>query len=329
MTTHPATETRKRPALVRSSRAGVPESAIRAALAEGGWRCERTLTTVSGTAVLLVRTPGGESGVLKIAATGSGAASLRREHAVLCHLAAQQDLAGWRDLLPAPLHWGDAGGSTFLLTSRLPGRDGRRLRRRGMARFTATTAEAIAPLHGHAATVAEVDGTLLDQWLEEPMAWLASVGRPARAVGRVAGTVREGLAGRWVRLGWTHGDFHAGNVLTGPGGRVTGVVDWDQAAEGDLIATDIASWILAVPGHGRQRELGARVAARLGASRCWTPAESRLLGLGDDGDLAAGRAVLLLTWLRHVAGNLAKSDRYARSPLWARYNVRPVLRRVR
>jgi Ser/Thr protein kinase RdoA (MazF antagonist) len=314
---------------VRSSRAGVPESAIRAALAEGGWRGERTLTTVSGTAVLLVRTADRMTGVLKIAATGSGAASLRREHAVLCHLAAQQDLAGWRDLLPVPLHWGDAGGSTFLLTSRLPGRDGRRLRRRGTARLTAAAAAAIAPLHTHDAMVTEVDGALLDRWLEEPMAWLATVGRPARAVGRVAGTVREGLAGRWMRLGWTHGDFHAGNVLTGPGGQIAGIVDWDQAREGDLVATDIASWILAIPGTGRRRELGARVAARLGADRCWTPAESRLLGLADDGDLAAGRALLLLTWLRHVAGNLAKSDRYARSPLWPRYNVRPVLRRVR
>jgi hypothetical protein len=80
------------------------------------------------------------------------------------------------------------------------------------------------------------------------------------------------------------------------------------------------------------------VAARLAAGRCWTPAESRLLGLAADGDPvrgdpagsdpAAGRALLLLAWLRHVAGNLAKSGRYARSPLWVRGNVWPVLRQV-
>jgi hypothetical protein len=65
------------------------------------------------------------------------------------------------------------------------------------------------------------------------------------------------------------------------------------------------------------------VAARLSRQQCWTPAENHLLG-----DVPAGRPVLLLAWLRHVAGNLAKSGRYASSPLWLRRNVRPVLRQV-
>jgi Ser/Thr protein kinase RdoA (MazF antagonist) len=306
----------------------VPEPAVRAALATDSWHRERTLTTLSGTAVLLVRTAAGDTGVLKIAATGSGAASLRREHAVLEHLAEQDKLGGWRELLPVPLRWGDANGSTFLLTSRLGGRDGRLLSRRGTARFTGAAFAAIAPLHGLGGTVTVVEAALLSRWLDEPMAWLATVGRPARAVGRVAGTVRAGLAGRWVRVGWTHGDFHPGNVLAGPDGAVAGIVDWDQAAERDLIAMDLASWILSIPGRGRQRELGARVAARLAAQRCWTPAESRLLGLATTGDPAEGRALLLLTWLRQVAGSLARSDRYTRSPLWLRNNIRPVLRQA-
>jgi hypothetical protein len=35
--------------------------------------------------------------------------------------------------------------------------------------------------------------------------------------------------------------------------------------------------------------------------------------------------LLLLTWLRHVGGNLADSTRYAANPVWMRRNVRSVL----
>jgi hypothetical protein len=38
--------------------------------------------------------------------------------------------------------------------------------------------------------------------------------------------------------------------------------------------------------------------------------------------------LLLLAWLRHVTDNLAKSARYAASPVWSRRNIAPVLRRV-
>jgi hypothetical protein len=38
--------------------------------------------------------------------------------------------------------------------------------------------------------------------------------------------------------------------------------------------------------------------------------------------------MLLLTWLRHVGGNLADSARYAANPLWMHRNVRAVLQGV-
>jgi hypothetical protein len=325
---------RRRPMLVRSARAGVSSAAVRSALADGGWQRERTLTTLSGTAVILVGAPDGGSGVLKIAADAAGIASLRWEHEVLRRLGSDGRLGDWRTLLPVPLRWDESGAGAFLLTSRLPGQDGRRLPRESL---TGTAVTAIAPLHRCAQTVADVDATLLDRWVDEPAAQLRKVARPG-AAGRLAADLRNALAGRRMTLGWTHGDFHPGNVLAGPGGRIAGIIDWDQAHERDLIATDLAFWLLTARGPGRRRELGGRVAARLAAGRCWTPAESRLLGLAADGDPvrgdpagsdpAAGRALLLLAWLRHVAGNLAKSGRYARSPLWVRGNVWPVLRQV-
>ena len=50
--------------------------------------------------------------------------------------------------------------------------------------------------------------------------------------------------------------------------------------------------------------------------------EMQRAGAGDEVD---ARTVLLLTWLRHVGGNLAHSTRYAANPVWMHRNVRTVL----
>jgi aminoglycoside phosphotransferase len=320
-----------RPRLVRSARGGVPGAAVRAALAAGDWRCERALPTVSDTAVVMVRTSDGSSGLLKLAVSPHGTGSLRGEREILGLLQAKERLAGWRELIPKPLGWGNIEGTEYLLTSRLPGRDGRRLPAAGPGTLTPAAFGAIAPLHRQSQTVVGLDGALLDDWVEQPMALLRDTVRPrgetSRAVDRIGVLLRAGLAGAQVRLGWTHGDFHPGNVLVGGDGQVTGIVDWDQARERDITATDLAFWLLTVPSPGRRQEFGGRVAARLGRHECWTPAEKRLLGTAG-GSAETGRALLLLAWLRHVAGNLAKSSRYAASPLWSRRNIRPVLRQV-
>jgi hypothetical protein len=46
------------------------------------------------------------------------------------------------------------------------------------------------------------------------------------------------------------------------------------------------------------------------------------------GEHLAVRTVLLLGWLRHVAGNLVDSTRYAANPVWMHRNVRTVLQRL-
>jgi len=85
-------------------------------------------------------------------------------------------------------------------------------------------------------------------------------------------------------------------------------------------------WLLTVPapGPGYPRSFGSRVAS--GLRHPWTMTESGLIGTVIDGDPVSKRVLLLLAWLRHVAGNLEKSDRYAESILWARRNISPVLK---
>jgi aminoglycoside phosphotransferase (APT) family kinase protein len=169
---------------------------------------------------------------------------------------------------------------------------------------------------------------LLRQWVDEPAEILQHAVTDHDALGRLVGFLHSELAGRWVTPGWTHGDFHPGNVLVGVEGQVSGIVDWSQAREHDLPAVDIAFWLLTLRGPGQRRELGARVAARLGRGPCWGPGEKRMLQRHMLGDPVGEEALLLLAWLRHVSGNLAKSQRYAASPLWTRRNVAPVMRQV-
>jgi Ser/Thr protein kinase RdoA (MazF antagonist) len=187
---------------------------------------------------------------------------------------------------------------------------------------------AITPLHRVTSTTHVINDLLLKQLVDEPAERLREAVRHKDAVDRLAAALHTQLAGHWVTLGWTHGDFYPGNVLIGPTGRVTGIVDWSQVRENDLVILDIVFWLLTVPRPGQPREFGARVAARLDRSPCWRPAESSLLATRAYGDPLSGQALLLLAWLRHVTDNLAKSDRYAASPVWSRRNIAPVLRRV-
>ena len=62
-----------------------------------------------------------------------------------------------------------------------------------------------------------------------------------------------------------------------------------------------------------------------GLNRSWTIEESRLIGPVVD-EPVSRRTLVLLAWLRHVASNLEKWDRYATSMLWAHRNISPVLR---
>jgi O-antigen/teichoic acid export membrane protein len=313
-----------KPRLVRLRQGGVPARVVHTAMANGVWEREKALRTASDTAVIMVKVTEGKPGVLKVAASDSGVDSLRREVEVLRQLSSDERLGTWRSLLPVPWQAGGiGGGGAFLLTSRLPGA---RLQPGLARRITASAFYAIAPLHNLSRAVRAADDALLRSWVDEPVAEIARAVDDTAGLDRLAAGLHEYLAGRLVTLGWTHGDFYSGNVLAGPDGLVTGIVDWSQARDQDLIALDLVFWLLTVPGRGEPRSFGGRVAAGLGQP--WTATESSLIGTVTDGDPISKRVLLLLAWLRHVAGNLEKSDRYADSVLWSRRNIAPVLRAV-
>jgi aminoglycoside phosphotransferase len=309
-------------------RAARPDAVAHAVLGAAGWRWERSVRTVTDTTVFTVNGPDGEVGVLKVATTDCGMAGLRRESDVLRQLWSDEQLGGWRAVLPVLLDAGEAGAGAFLLTSRLPGQVGQHLPLGTATGLTSAAIAAISPLHRRTQVARVADEALLGHWVDQPVEWIRKALPTSRAIGRLTEALRGDLTGRPLTLGWTHGDFHPGNLLVSPDGRVTGIVDWGEARQPDLPVLDVAFWLLTAPTPGQPREFGKRVAARLRQEQFWTPAERRVLDGVVDGGLAADRTLLLLVWLRHVASNLAKSGRYASSPLWLRWNVSPVLRQV-
>jgi len=303
-------------------------ASVCAALPDGNWRCEQLLRTVSDVRVYIMRAEHGETCVLKVASTESSASGLRRERTVLTQLRSDGQLGDWAAVVPVLLAAGEVGASSYLFTSKLPGRDGRQRAPQEMARLTSAAIQAISPLYLRTRSTRVVDDALLNQLVDEPAKLLKTVLPYVDVVDRLTRALHSSLAGRTVTLGMTHGDFTAGNVLADDDARVTGIVDWGDAREHDLVALDIAFWLLTLPGQGRIRGLGRQVADRLDREQAWTPAERRALGGVAEDELTGGSTLLLLAWLRHVASNLAKSDTYAESPLWSQRTILPVLRQL-
>jgi hypothetical protein len=111
---------------------------------------------------------------------------------------------------------------------------------------------------------------------------------------------------------------------------VTGIVDWELARPADLPLVDVATVLLAARMQTARRELGRVVCDVVGGGG-WTPDEQRVLddaSAGLPGDPIDARALVLLCWLRHVSGNLAKASGYATHERWLRGNVAPVAEAV-
>jgi hypothetical protein len=290
---------------------------------------------------------------LKSPRSPRAAAALAREHAVLRTLTADERLGDWRALLPRPDTPEDGEpsplGPPLPLTatppaprrpyaqSWLPGTTAAALltRRPELADRAARTAlDALVTLQRVTGKQVPAE-PYLDEWVEpalavlrDEVAWCRTA-PGAAALAALRERLREGLAGRTLTVGWTHGDYHPGNVLLTPdAARATGVIDWVQARPEGPLATDALLYVLAQRRLLSGAELGSCLVGIV--ERGGLPAEDlRLLdelGLPAEETGATDAALPLLAWLWHIAGNAAKSARYGRSHRWVARNVIPVLR---
>lgn len=305
------------------------------------WTAVRVISTVTEMTVIAVG-PSKQSpvAVLKVPRTDAARRSLQREHQALTALHADPRLGEWRALLPSLLDAGEVESRPYVAEQMLSGRDARRVLGDPGARTRMQIAAvtAIRELHRRTAVVTVVDTEMLLRWIDEPV---LAVRRTVAALPRVAGNDRaierltielhEALAGRRLPVSWIHGDFTPGNILVTPdGARLTGIIDWDQAAPDDLPMLDIGLLLLSMRMIGHRRELGDVVSMLLNGAQ-WTAQEQILMSvaaLGLPGDVVGVRTMVLLCWLRHVAANLTKADRYRGHRLWVAKNVETVLQRL-
>lgn len=303
------------------------------------WSVQRAEWTGASVAVITVgpeRRP--PTAVLKLTGTGDGPVSLQRHATALAALHGDPRLGEWRAFLPKLVAQGEIAGQTYVVEQALSGRMADTLVSDPGARVRMQIAAAatIGQLHRRTASSVVVDTSVLDRWINQPLRLirrlipsLSNTSRNDGALHRLATELNRALAGRTLSVSWIHGDFWPRNVLVSPdGAMLTGIVDWDRAAPEELPLHDLLHLLVYTRKLVQRRELGDVLRALLCGAR-WTSHERALLDEAESalpGDAIGQRAMVLIYWLRHVAGTLAQSSKYARSWLWVTKNVKSVLR---
>jgi hypothetical protein len=290
--------------------------------------------------LLVFRLDGGASPsvVVKHPRSLRAMASLAQEYEVVQRLERDERLGSWRRLVPQVEQCRLQGPLPLVVQRCLPGIEGDTLLQRAprLTHQVAVSAlRAIRELHLATGRTEEVTARLSD-WVGPRLSVLAREvrwcrhGRGADALSVLRDRLQCALSGRRLSVGWTHGDFHAGNVLLArPRGDLLGVIDWAGAVPDGPSAIDCRTFVLTMRHQYGGRQFGRIVADAVGNASL-RPEDRRLLAetgeplLDSQGDTA----LTLLTWLWHVAGNAAKSSRYGRSHRWVTENIVPVLSEV-
>ena len=195
----------------------------------------------------------------------------------------------------------------------------------------------MSQIHRQTASTLMIDRTLLESWVDQPLAAIRRLVAPAAPAGHfdrslqgIAHGLHNALLGRTVQLSWIHGDFWVSNLLVTAGGdRLTGIVDWDQAAPEELPAHDLLQLLIQTRRLlARQPEI-REVMRNLLTGGAWTPGECRVIQAADLPALADSddrRVMLLLFWLRYLANYLAQYPARGRDRRWVDRNIWDVLR---
>lgn len=265
-------------------------------------------------------------------------AALERECEVVERLEHDERLAPWHRFVPRVEQRRLHGPLPLVAQRCLPGVEGDVLLQRfpQLSREAAMSAlHAIRGLHLATGRAEEVTARL-GGWIDPRLAVLAQEvrwcrrSRGADAMSVLRDRLLRTLSGRSLLVGWTHGDFHPGNVLLArERAGVLGVIDWVGAVPDGPSAIDCYTFVLTMR-HQHEGSQFGRVVADAVRHASLRPEDRRLLTEAGEPamDSQGETALTLLTWLWHVAGNVAKSARYGRSHRWVAENVVPVLSEV-
>jgi aminoglycoside phosphotransferase (APT) family kinase protein len=274
--------------------------------------------------------------IVKVPTTAAALAGLERESAALGTLHADERLGDWRARVPWPCASGTVLDQPFRADAALPGRPAAE-RVDGAAaavRLQEAAAESIHVLHRSTATSVAVDRSLAERWVDAQLNDLSRHAgvrrRRAWRLGRLRDELHRAVIGRTVSAAWIHGDYWLGNVLVEEASpEPRGIVDWDDAASGELPLHDLLHLLLYTRRLLTGQELGEIVSRQLAGGE-WSGSERRLLeryGSWCHGGALSDRHAVLLYWLRHVALH-ARQQRDRPGPryrLWEWRNVHSVL----
>ncbi len=336
---------------VASQPAGRPGEAAAACgaladlLASGGTRVDPSRLTlapalrVKDMAIATLAWRGEPIGVLKQPVGALAAARLRAEHQALEAIHRDERFRAWRSVVPrAQLIEGSSGVS--VVQTAVPGHSGQMLLRGEPETVRALLGSVFTgywDLQLPAATPVVVDSALLGSWVDESLEVLAGVaGRsclraPATALTRLRVELQQTI-GEPALVSWVHGDLCVDNVRCSERGTMTGIADWTEAREQNPVDLDACTLALTAWATLTGRSMGA-VTVRCLRVGGWTGLASGHLGVSRR--LLAPRtglderSVVLLSWLRHVAMNVARLGQYGENPVWLRSNVGQVLRELR
>jgi hypothetical protein len=271
--------------------------------------------------------------VLKVTATDQGRHVLERETAVLTALHADDRLAGWRELLPRPQAQGILAGHTYRIDSALCGLPVAASRTAAPPMLLSAAAEAIAVLHDRTATTVSGGPELAERWVDAPLGELMRHARRSRRVTYRLELLRDELRGAVgageLGAAWIHGDYWLGNLLFSDGQSPTGIVDWESAAPLELPFHDVLHLLLYTRRLVTGRELGQLLYDQL-RGEGWSAEERAVVNrhwAWPSSQSLSERHMLLLYWLRHVAGHARHQGSLVgyRYRWWERRNVLPVL----
>lgn len=313
---------------------------VPAGLEPATWQTHALLHTDSDVAILTVG-PAGQpfQALVKIAETKAAAEGLAWQRRALISLQGDGRLGDFRTLLPQVLDAGETAGTAYLVEQRLTGTSLGHALTQPAAQHAAlrSAAAAVGRLHSATASDSVVGEEVLERWVNAPIRALEEIAGRSRggrsaltALGRLSGDLRATLDDQPITLSWVHGDYAPNNILSGPDGQVSGIVDWEFGHPEDFPSLDVVTLLLTTRMSVRRQELG-RVVCDLLADPAWTPGEAEIVGAANDAHVCAAigtETVVVLCWLRHVAAMLTRCTRYADNGLWMHANVHAVLNSI-
>jgi aminoglycoside phosphotransferase (APT) family kinase protein len=314
-----------------------PQLAAGPAAEAAGWRTETVEFTSTFVAVAKVSHPGSDRRlVVKIPWTTNGADKLQRQAEVLTALQLDSRLDALRSLIPRTIEQGEIDGRYYCVEEALLGvpATAAMARRAQRPMLLAAATAVITDFHRSTGAETVVDSASIDAWAHQPLrrleVYAAAQRRPdplASAIGRLHAELDAVLGGRTVQTSWIHGDFWHGNLLADAAQPdITGIVDWDGAAAGQLPLHDLLHLHVFARRLTHGDELGeivvkaitGGIAETIGVSS--TQVTTWLDGIPE-------RAAILLYWLRHVH-LFIDTEGHHDNPRWLRSNVESVLANV-